>query len=72
MGATNVEQIDQNVGALDVILPEECLAEVVSVRRRRLALLFVVVKKNKFCVCVLCNYKQGPGDFSHLISNNNE
>ncbi|CAN0553867.1 unnamed protein product, partial [Laminaria digitata] len=36
MGATNVEQIDQNVGALDVILPEECLAEIVTVRRAAL------------------------------------
>lgn len=31
MGATNVEQLDQNVGALDVVLPDECLAEVIAV-----------------------------------------
>lgn len=31
MGATNIEQLDQNVGALDVILPDECLAEVIAV-----------------------------------------
>ncbi|CAN0012645.1 unnamed protein product [Ascophyllum nodosum] len=32
MGATNIEQLDQNVGALDVKLPDECLAEVISVQ----------------------------------------
>lgn len=31
MGATNIEQLDQNVGALDVVLPDECLAEVMAV-----------------------------------------
>lgn len=32
MGATNIEQIDQNVGALDIVIPEECMKEIVSVR----------------------------------------
>lgn len=31
MGATNVEQIDQNVATLDVVLPDECLAEIITV-----------------------------------------